>query len=84
MLACEPCQGGAILEWDPEKTGVAAVMGVVDAELRRFQSGRTAELLAPLPAAVIASIAAEGLQAPEIVPGRELETLLERAGFERA
>ena len=59
--------------------GAAVVLGVVDVELRRFHSGRTAELLTPLPAEWTAKIAAEGLQAPEIARDRVLEDLIERA-----
>ena len=84
VLACEPCAGGAIVEWDPRRTTAATVLEVADVELRRFNSGRTAELLAPLPPDVVTAVAAEGLQAPEIAPDRELETLLERAGVLRA
>ena len=54
---------------------------MLDTELQRFASGRTAELLAPLPEAIAAQIAAEGLQTPEIASNRVLETLLERMGI---
>ena len=81
VIACARCEGGAVVEWDPRRTRTAIVYGVIDAELRRFGAGRTAELLVPLPPDVVANIAAEGLQAPEIAPDRELETLLERAGL---
>jgi hypothetical protein len=41
---------------------------------------RRTELLAPLPEDVVAAIAAQGLQAPEVASDRILETLL---GVER-
>lgn len=84
VISCEACDGGAIVEWDPNETAAAAIIGVVDAELGRFRSGRTAELLAPLPPNVVTGIAAEALQTPELGADRELETLLERAGLGRA
>lgn len=81
VIAASNCDGGVVVEWDPRRTGAAAVYDLVDVELRRFGGGRTAELLAPLPDDVVARIAAEGLQAPEIAPDRELETLVKRAGL---
>lgn len=81
LIGTAHCEGGVIVEWDPRRTAAAIVYDLVDAELRRFGGGRTAELLVPLPEDVIARIAAEGLQSPEISPDRELETLVERAGL---
>ena len=81
MLACDPIDGGLVLEWDPERSSAAVVLGVVDVELERFRSGKTAELLAPLAPAWVARIAAEGLRAPDIAPERILETLIARAGL---
>jgi hypothetical protein len=77
ILTCEPCSGGMVIEWDPQRTSAGVVLGLVDVELRRFNSGRTAELLSPLPPASIARIAADGLEAPEIAPERVLEMLLD-------
>jgi hypothetical protein len=77
ILTCEPCSDGMVIEWDPQRTSPAVVLGLVDVELRRFNSGRTAELLSPLPPAVIARIAADGLEAPQIAPERVLEILLD-------
>jgi hypothetical protein len=79
ILACRPCRGGVILEWDPTVSSVELVIGVVDVELRRFASGRTADLLSPLPPALVAGIAADGLQAPQITPERILELRINRA-----
>lgn len=81
VIAATSCDGGVVVEWDPRRTAAAVVYDLVDVELRRFGGGRTAELLAPLPDDVIARVAAEGLQAPEISPDRELETLVKRAGL---
>jgi hypothetical protein len=77
ILTCEPCSGGMVIEWDPQRTSARVVLGLVDVELRRFNSGRTAELLSPLPPASIARIAADGLEAPQIAPERVLEMLLD-------
>ena len=79
ILACIPFTGGVVVEWDPDATRAGVVLGLIDVELRRFASGRTAELLAPLPAAAIAKVAAEGLQAPEVGLGRVLEVLIRDA-----
>ena len=81
VIGTSNCDGGVVVEWDPRRTRAAAVYDLVDVELRRFGGGRTAELLAPLPEEVVARIASEGLQAPELSPDRELETLVERAGL---
>lgn len=75
------CDGGIVIEWDPRRTAASAVYDLIDVELRRFGGGRTAEPLAPLPDDVVARVAAEGLQAPEIAPDRELEMLVKRAGL---
>jgi hypothetical protein len=79
LLACRPCPGGVIVEWDPARTSPAVVLGLIDLELQRFGSGRVAESLSPLPAAVVAKVAAAGLAAPEIVPNRILELRTGRA-----
>lgn len=82
VTSCEPCAGdGLAIEWDLDVTSAAAVLQLVDVELARFASGRTAELLSPLPPEWIARIAADGLKAPEISPERTLETLVQRAGL---
>ncbi len=77
ILTCEPCSGGIVIEWDPQRVSAAVVLGLVDVELQRFNSGRTAELLSPLPPESIARIAADGLEAPQIAPDRVLEMLLD-------
>jgi hypothetical protein len=79
VLACLPCPGGAIVEWDPLRVAVRVVLGLVDLELRRFNSGRTAEVLSPLPPELVAAIAAQGLDAPQIEPARILELRIDRA-----
>lgn len=79
VLACRPLPGGAVIEWDPDLTRAAVVLGIVDVELRRFASSRVAELLSPLPPPVVAQLAASGLRAPEIEPQRILELRIDRA-----
>ena len=79
VLACRPCAGGAVVEWDPDVTLAAVVLGVADAELRRFASGRVAELLSPLPPSVAAKVAASGLRAPQIDARQVLELRIDRA-----
>ncbi|HEY6326309.1 MAG TPA: hypothetical protein VIW73_07355 [Candidatus Cybelea sp.] len=79
VLACHPFPGGAVIEWDPDVSGAEVVMGLIDVELRRFASGRTVEVLAPLPKSTVAQVAAEGLQAPEIRLDRVLEALVDDA-----
>ncbi len=81
VAACEPIDGGIAIEWDPQRTGAGVVLGIVDVELARFHSGRTAELLTPLPPAWVAEIAADGLRAPSMSSDRILEDLIERAGL---
>jgi hypothetical protein len=81
ILACKACEGGVVIEWDPQRSSSSVVLGVVDVELRRFNSARTAELLSPLPPASLARIAADGLQAEQVAPDRVLEVLIERAGL---
>ncbi len=77
ILACHPFPGGLVIEWDPDVSRAELVLRLIDAELGRFASGRTAELLAPLPKSTIAKLAAEGLQAPQVGLGRVLEALID-------
>lgn len=79
ILGCHPFSGGTVIEWDPNISSAGLVIGLIDVELRRFASGRTAEVLAPLPKSAIAKIASEGLQAPEIRLDRVLEALVDDA-----
>jgi hypothetical protein len=80
VLSCEAFEGDLLLEWDPGQTPASLIFAVMESELRRFVSGRTVELLTPLPEAIVAAIAADGLGTPEIASDRVLETLLERMG----
>ncbi|MGA8534343.1 MAG: hypothetical protein WB615_09580 [Candidatus Tumulicola sp.] len=82
VRTCEPCDGGVVVEWDLGRTPAGVVLGLVDVELRRFNSGRTVELLTPLPTQWIAKIAADGLAAPEMSSNAVLEDLIERADLE--
>jgi hypothetical protein len=77
VLACRPCPQGAIIEWDPDSGGIEIIMRLVDVELRRFCSGRRAELLSPLTPRLSAKIAASGMSAPEIAVDRILELLID-------
>jgi hypothetical protein len=79
VLACRDAPGGVVVEWDPGVTGVDVVMALVDVELARFHSGRAAELLSPLPPALVAEIAAKALEAPQVEPRRILEMRIEGA-----
>lgn len=79
VLAAHPCARGVVVEWDPERTRASVVVGLVDVELQRFASGRTADVLSPLPPAIVAKLAADGLEAPQIEPTRILELRTDRA-----
>jgi hypothetical protein len=79
VLECALCGDGVVVEWDPERASAELIRTLVDVELRRFGATRTAELLSPLPEAVVARICAEGLSAPEVTPERILETLVDKA-----
>jgi len=78
VLAVRPCNEGLIVEWDPRISGVRIVSGVIDVELRRFASGRRTELLSHLPPPLLATIASDALQAPELSADRVLELLIDR------
>lgn len=68
-----PC---LVVEFAPDVTPVALVSSIIDVELRPFGGARRTQLLTPVPAATLAAIAAQGLQAPEIASDRILESLL--------
>jgi hypothetical protein len=79
VLACRPVAGGVVVEWDPHRTQARVIMGLIDVELQRFGCGRRIELLSPLPAELVAAVAAGGLEAPQIAPERILEHRIDRA-----
>jgi hypothetical protein len=82
VASCESYDGSAaIVEWDMDRTPAQLVLDLIDVECARFGGGRTAALLSPLPQAWVARLAAAGLRAPEIVPERILDVLVERAGL---
>jgi hypothetical protein len=81
VLACDAIEGGMVVDWDIQRTPASVVMGAIDVELRRFHSGRTAELLAPLPPSWTAQIASDALRAPQVSEDRVLEELISRAGL---
>ncbi|MBV8148239.1 MAG: hypothetical protein JO092_04030 [Candidatus Eremiobacteraeota bacterium] len=80
VLESIQCGDGAVIEWDPRRTRAVVVLALIDVELRRFGASRTAELLSPLPEAIIAQISADGLTA-EITSEQIVETLVDRAGL---
>ena len=82
VLDCAVLADSVVIEFQPSRTMPSLVLNVVDVELRRFHGYRKVTLLNPLPAEILAQIAAGGLQASEIAPGRILETLLEQSGVE--
>lgn len=77
--ACDPCQGGMIIEWDLEVTAADTIMNLLDIEIDRFHARRVNALLTPLPLQWWTAIAASGLRAPDIAPNRVLEEQLEVA-----
>jgi hypothetical protein len=79
IVSAGSCPGGVVVEWDPSLTAAAVILGLVDVELARFASARTAELLSPLPESIVAKLAAEGLQAPQLGLQRILELRLGHA-----
>jgi hypothetical protein len=78
VLAVHECEGGLVVEWDPQIGGARVVSAIIDVELRRFASGRRTELLTPLPPEVLATIARDGLQTPQLSSERVLELLIGR------
>ena len=82
VLECTIVAGSAIVEFRPALTSPSLILHLVDVELRRFHGYRKVTLLNPLPAWLVAQIAAAGLQAPEIASDRILETLLEQSSVE--
>ncbi len=68
-----------LLEWNPDVASPVLLVGLIDVELRRFASGRTIQLLSPLPPYLLTRMAADGLGAPEIEPKRVLDLLVDDA-----
>ncbi len=81
VLSVRRSDDSLVVEWDPARSAVRLVMGVIDAELRRYNASRRTELLSVLSEERLAEIAAAELQAPEIAPNRILERLLAQAGL---
>jgi hypothetical protein len=79
---CQIAGTQLLVEMQPSLTQPGLVLRIVDVELRRMNGSRRVKLLSPLPAELVARIAAAGLQAPEIAPNRILESLLESAHVE--
>jgi hypothetical protein len=75
--ACDPCDGGVIVEWDLDVSALDVIMNLIDIEIDRYHARRINALLTPLPLAWWTTIAAGGLRAPEITSERVLEEQLE-------
>ncbi len=82
VLECTVLADIFVIEFEPARTMPSLILNIADVELRRFHGYRKVTLLNPLPADILAQIAASGLQASEIAPDRILETLLEQSGVE--
>ncbi len=82
VLECTVLEKSIVVEFQPARAAPSLILNLADVELRRFHGYRKVTLLNPLPAEIIALIAASGLQAAEIGPDRILETLLEQSGVE--
>lgn len=76
VISADAVDGRLIVEFRPLVTQSSLLMRIADVELRRFNGSRRSACLTPLPVGIVARIAAEGLQAPEIAPDRILESLL--------
>lgn len=83
VVACERAGSELRLRWDVAVTPASVLRALLRVETGRFAGSYTARLLAPLAPAAAASVAADGLQTPGIVPERILDLLVESA-HERA
>lgn len=77
VTGCEIRERALILEVALSVSPWRLVRAVIDAELARFASTRTTTLLSPLPPALQAQVAADGLDCPEIAPARVIEVLID-------
>ncbi len=82
VLGSEIAGSQLVLELLPSVTQPSLVLRIVDVELKRFNGHRRTQLLSALPLEVMARIAAQGLQTPELAADRVLEALLEEAHVE--
>lgn len=82
ISSCEVAGSKILIELRPSVTQPSLVLRIIDVELGRFKGHRRTQLLSALPMELVARIAAEGLQAPEIASDRILESLLEAAHVE--
>lgn len=77
VVSCERRDGALILEFTPSVTAWHVVRALIDVELKRFgTTARKTTLLSPLTLQMQTQIAADGLECPDIAPGRVLEKLL--------
>ncbi|HET7815929.1 MAG TPA: hypothetical protein VFL13_16325 [Candidatus Baltobacteraceae bacterium] len=81
ILAAEIDGKTLIVESSP-RTLPQLILAAVNAELHRWHGTFITTVLAPMPEETLAAIAAAGLQTPEIVTDRILESLLDRARVE--
>lgn len=77
IVGCERREDAVILEFTPAVTPWRLVRSLIDLELQRFASARKTTLLSPLTLQMQTQIAADGLDCPEIAPGRVLEALID-------
>ena len=82
VLACDSLGTRVVVDFAPSVTRASFVLRIADVELERFRGHRRVWSLSPLPQRLVAQIAAEGLQAPEIAADRILESLLDAARVE--
>ncbi len=77
---CRRSGDALLLEWNLDRLAAPTLLALVDVELARVRSGRTTRLVAPIPLIWWTRIASHGLAAPDVVPERVLEFLLEQRG----
>lgn len=76
VCECTRVAGELLVEFRPDVTPPGLVLRIIDVELARLACARRIRLLTPLPVDLLAAVAAQGLQAPEIAADRILESLL--------
>lgn len=82
VVGCERRDDAVIVEWDLDRTPFETIEALIDAECGVFRAARVNALLTPLPLEWLTRLAAYGLKAPEITPGRVLEAQLEAQGVD--
>jgi hypothetical protein len=82
VAGCDRVGDAVIVEWDLDRTPYETIEALIDTECGIYRSGRVHDLIAPLPVAWLARLAAYGLRASEIAPDRVLEVQLEAQGLD--